>query len=144
MKPSLISVCCLVGAGFSFAAACDNAASEATSRTHVTSAQRATPPVDPASINAIALARCDREQRCDNIGARKKFSNRDACLNEVRSKGDNNLTTSACPSGIDTARLQTCLDEVRIERCDNPLDTLGRLSACRIDSLCPHATPGAE
>ncbi len=61
----------------------------------------------------------------------------DSCVNEIRGKGDNDLTTSACPGGIDAARLQACLDEVRIERCDNPLDTVGRLSARRVDSLCP-------
>jgi hypothetical protein len=105
---------------------------------HLDSASR--PSANVESINAIALARCDREGRCNNVGDGKKFSNRDACLNAIRSKGDNDLTTTACPQGIDTSRLQACLEEVRAERCENPLDTVGRLSACRIDSLCPVVT----
>jgi|SRR5580658_7721787 hypothetical protein len=132
----------LMGGVFAFAAACNSQASDPASRTHLTSAQPAAAPVNLASIDAIALARCDREQRCDNVGAGKTFSNREACLNDIRSKGDNDLTTSACPGGIDTTRLQTCLDAVRTERCDNPLDAVGRLSACRTDSLCPSETRG--
>jgi hypothetical protein len=114
---------------------CDRG-SEPASRTHVTSAEQPAP-VNPASIDAIALARCDREQRCGNLGDGKKFSNREACLNDIRSQGDDTLTTSACPGGIDTMRLERCLDAIRGERCDNPLDLMSRLNACRTDELCP-------
>jgi hypothetical protein len=140
MKLSLCPVCGIVVVSLMLVTACENRREESTSRTRLTSAQQSAPPVNAASIDAIALARCDREQRCGNIGDEKKFSNRDACLNEIRSKGDNDLTTSACPGGIDTARLETCLDAVRAERCNDLLDWAGRLSECRTDALCPNGT----
>jgi hypothetical protein len=94
------------------------------------------PPANLTAVESLALARCERETRCENIGDGKKYANRDACMNDVRAKGDNELTTSSCPVGINQAKLQTCLDEIRTERCNNPLDQLGRLSACRTDALC--------
>ena len=125
--------------GLAVAVGCDRESTTETSKTRLTSANPSAP-VSPASIDALALARCDREQRCENIGEGRRFANRDACLNDIRSKGDDTLTTSSCPGGVDTERLQACLDQVRTERCDNPLDTLGRLYACRTSSLCPYDT----
>jgi Family of unknown function (DUF6184) len=118
------------------APACDRANGSLTSKTNVTSAPAPAQPADPSSVESIALARCERETRCENVGDGRKYANHDACMNEVRAKGDNDLTTSNCPGGINQGKLQTCLDEVRTERCSNPLDQLGRLSACRTDALC--------
>jgi hypothetical protein len=139
MKLSLFSVCSF-GAGLALAIACDRPTGDQASKTNLSSASVAAPaaaPVDLAAIEAIAATRCEREQQCGNVGDGKKFENADACTNRVLAKGDGDLNTSACPGEIDTMRLQACLDQVLIERCDNPLDTVGRLSACRTDSLCP-------
>jgi hypothetical protein len=134
-----LSLCTLWGTVATFVGlgmACDNRTGDAPSTTRLTSAEAGATPASIASIDAIALARCDREQRCDNIGDGRKFLNRDACLNDIRAKGDNDLTVSTCPGGVDTARLDACLAAVRTERCDDPLDFVARLSECRTDSLC--------
>jgi hypothetical protein len=136
MKMSLLSTCLLMGTSVALATACDRNNDDRASTTRTTSFNPPAP-ISPASIDAIALARCDREDHCSNIGDGRKFANRDACVSQFQAKGDNDLTTSACPAGIDTPKLQACLDEIRTERCDNPLDTIGRLTACRVDALCP-------
>jgi hypothetical protein len=135
MKLLLLSSCIPLGLVLVALPACDRT-SESSSKTTVTSVPVAAPPANPTSVESLALARCERETRCENIGDGKKYANRDACMNDVRAKGDNELTTSSCPAGINQSKLQTCLDEIRTERCNNPLDQLGRLSACRTDALC--------
>ncbi len=137
MRLSSLSSLVLVGSAV-LAAGCDRKV-DVQATTHVTSAPASAAPVNPASVETLARTRCDREQRCDNVGNGKRYENADACLDDFRGKGNNELTTAACPQGIDAAKLQTCLDEIRTERCDNPLDTVGRITACRTAALCPAA-----
>ncbi|WP_438031284.1 DUF6184 family natural product biosynthesis lipoprotein [Sorangium sp. So ce233] len=47
---------------------------------------------------------------------------------------------SECPGGIDSNELNECLQEIGNDDCNNPLDTLGRIVACRSSDLC-RATP---
>ena len=89
-----------------------------------------------SAIESLAMARCDREELCNNVGTGKTYANREACLDELRNKGRDELRTSECPRGIDPTQLDKCLAEIRGERCGNPLDKVGRLNACRSDGLC--------
>lgn len=136
MKLFFASSCIPLGLVLVAAPACNRASESSSSKTNVTSAPVAAPPANISSVESLALARCEREAKCENIGDGKRYANREACMNDVRARGDNDLTTSTCPAGVNQSKLQTCLDEIRTERCSNPLDQLGRLSACRTDALC--------
>jgi hypothetical protein len=89
-----------------------------------------------AAIQTIANARCAREARCNNVGASKRWSNDAACRNDLSAKGRDELRAAECPGGIVQKELRECLEEIQNEDCNNPLDTLGRLAACRSSDLC--------
>jgi hypothetical protein len=88
------------------------------------------------AIERIVAARCAREASCDKIGGDKRFSSREVCTQKVRTDMRDDLKSSECPRGIDGKELQECLEEIRTESCNNPIDTLSRLAACRTSDLC--------
>jgi hypothetical protein len=94
-----------------------------------TSGVIATGPVTARDAELVASERCDREARCDNIGAHRKYPTREVCVAMVRDDSLNTLTKAACPEGVDSARLQTCLMDIREDRCNNPFDALSPHSA---------------
>jgi hypothetical protein len=95
-------------------------------------------PVSVHDVEVITKERCDREERCTNIGVDRKYATRDVCIQDIRSDNMNTLTNAACPYGIDSKQLQACLANIREERCNNPFDKLSRYSACKQSALCPH------
>jgi hypothetical protein len=88
------------------------------------------------AVDAIGKARCEREKRCENIGADKSYASMDACLDKIRSEWAVDLNRYECPHGIVTAQLDQCLAHVRAEECGNPLDTLSRIAQCDADDIC--------
>ena len=90
---------------------------------------------DP-TIKAIATARCDREATCNNVGADKKWATRDACLADLGEDLVDELNLSECPGGIVQKELDECLAEIKNESCNNPIDKIERLAACRESDLC--------
>ncbi|MBV9946179.1 MAG: hypothetical protein JOZ69_04965 [Myxococcales bacterium] len=119
----------LVAAGI----ACGGANQEsAVPGTGVTSAQSA----DSAVVRQLATARCDREQRCNNVGAGQRYASREVCMDQMRGSLANDLNTHECPKGIDDAQLDRCMTAVRSEECSRPLDTLSRIDKCRTSTLC--------
>ena len=106
--------------------------------TTTTTGARSNAPISQSVIDAIASARCDREVTCNNVGTDKKWSNRQACISEVRGKQLNELTEASCPKGVDQTQYDKCLADIKGERCENALDTLSRLAACRTSALCPN------
>lgn len=89
-----------------------------------------------AAVDGIVQARCDREERCDNIGSGKKFASRSLCETEVRAEWRSDLNAFECPQGVDENQLDKCKAQLRAEACDSVLDTLGRLAACRTNAIC--------
>jgi hypothetical protein len=89
-----------------------------------------------STAQSIAVARCDREQACKNLGRGKKFTSRNVCVDELRDKTQRELRSSECEGGVDSARLDTCLSEIRAEKCASPLPAVTRLTACRTTALC--------
>jgi hypothetical protein len=87
------------------------------------------------AIMRLATARCDREQACNNIAPGKKYTDRDACTREATQNTRGTLRTDECPA-IDEGKLSTCLNDIRSERCGNPLDTADRVASCRKGALC--------
>jgi len=114
--------------------ACGHSYSE-TGATSTTAAQPSGP-VNQRAIDAITGARCEREVRCDNVGANRHYVSREGCMTQLRGEAMNSLTTSACPNGIDRAQLDRCLADVRGERCENVLDSLDRITNCSTNALC--------
>ena len=106
---------------------------EPVSRTTVTSTYLV---ANDQAIKDITTARCDREFSCNNVGAGHSWDTYDACQREIFQNTRVSLRAESCPNGIDGTNLTTCLQDIRNERCGNPLDTLGRLTACRTGRLC--------
>jgi hypothetical protein len=89
-----------------------------------------------AAIERIVAARCARETACNNIGSDKHWTNHDTCARELRSKIGDDLKASECPRGVDAKELDECMEEIRTESCNNPIDTIQRLAACRTSDMC--------
>ncbi len=96
------------------------------------------------ALGNIATSRCEREQRCGHVGVSQRHPTLHACQASVRSSYSNDLNASDCPGGINRAELAECVAEVRNEDCNNPLDTLGRLAACRAADICRATTISAR
>jgi hypothetical protein len=92
--------------------------------------------VTASAAESIAQSRCEREQRCDNIGGDKKFSSMDDCMARVRTEWKDDLNARECPNGINRPELDECLSEIRSEECSSPLDTLERVAACTAGQIC--------
>lgn len=95
-----------------------------------------------AAIDRIVAARCQRAAACNDIGADREYASRDVCMREIRTSMRDDLKASECPGGIDAKELNECLTEIRNENCNNPLDTIGRLAACRTSDLCQSTAIG--
>jgi hypothetical protein len=89
-----------------------------------------------SAAESIAQSRCEREQRCENIGAEKKFSSMDDCLARVRTDWKDDLNARECPGGVNRPQLDECLNEIRSEECSSPVDTLERVAACTAGQIC--------
>ncbi len=88
------------------------------------------------AVERIVAARCARETACNNVGSDKHFTNHDVCAKELRSKIGDDLKPGECPRGIDAKELDECMDSIRAESCNNPIDTISRLAACRASDMC--------
>jgi hypothetical protein len=89
-----------------------------------------------SAADQIADARCEREQRCGNIGADETYSSSQDCLARIRNDWRNDLNARECPGGINQQELDECLAQVRAEECGNPFDTLARVSDCMTAQIC--------
>lgn len=93
--------------------------------------------VDSNIVERLAVARCDREQSCNNVGeAHAKYASRDACLAEMRGSLAPELNGYDCPGGIDQGALDRCMAAIHDEGCGRPIDTLSRFDRCRAGNLC--------
>ena len=94
-----------------------------------------------AAIDRVVASRCARELACNNVGPDRHFTTSDACVTEVRKQTKESMATSDCPSGVDGEALDKCLDSIRSEACNSPINTLSRFAACRAANICVKATP---
>jgi len=94
---------------------------------------RATP---SSAVTSLATERCDREARCNNIGAKEKYKTRADCVAELERDKRDDLNSDVCRGGIRQKELNDCLQAVHDEACGNPLDAITRLTACRTGNLC--------
>src|SRR5512139_2832275 len=88
------------------------------------------------AINRIAEARCEREQRCNNVGSDRKYKDGSECRSKMQADLSDDLSSDECRGGIDGKELNECLAEIREYDCNNPLDRLETAAACRESDLC--------
>jgi hypothetical protein len=94
-------------------------------------------PGEPSSaVASIVAARCEREVRCNNVGAKGKYPSRADCATRIQNEKRDTINEKDCPGGIDRKHLDDCLAEVRDEACRSPLASISRLVSCRSSRLC--------
>ena len=84
----------------------------------------------------IAGVRCDRQITCEQIGPDKRFTSRDNCARDEARRTKEELRSSDCPGGIDTAKLQACLAELSRQDCNSIIGSLQTVDACKTAALC--------
>lgn len=119
--------------GLVAAAACGHGQSSESSSTTPTSAGYVS---NERAIQDISKTRCDREKNCNNFGQGKKYDSYEACAREVEHDTRATIRAEVCPYGISDNDLSSCLNDIRNERCGNPLDTAARFTACSRSNLC--------
>lgn len=87
-------------------------------------------------IRRIAEARCAREERCQEIGAGKRFGDREACMTYVLDHSRVDLSSANCPGGIVEKELQECLQAIDGQECGSTIDHALRIVACRSSDMC--------
>jgi len=92
-----------------------------------------------SSVRLITEARCQREEKCGNIGAGEKYASVSICQQKVGAEWQQELNAYDCPGGVVVKELNECLEEVKNEDCSSPFDTLGRIVACRSSDICKAA-----
>jgi hypothetical protein len=88
------------------------------------------------AVNSIAKARCEREARCNNIGADKSYASKGACEEKIRADWAGDLNKYQCPGGTVKAELDECLAGIVSEDCGNPFDTIARVAQCDASDIC--------
>jgi hypothetical protein len=138
-----ISVIGLVAVGSGVALGCDHEHRARTeNEAYVGPAHPTDAPALPGSKGVdsarheIVAARCEREERCSNIGSGKDFDNMAACRSKLDGKTESDLNTNDCKHGVDRGKLSECLAKIRDEDCGNPIDSLSRVTACRTGAIC--------
>ncbi len=88
------------------------------------------------AVDAIAKARCEREERCENVGEGKHYVSMAVCDDKIRADWSGDLNKYECPKGIVHAELDQCLTDIRAEDCNSPFDTLSRIVQCNASDIC--------
>jgi Family of unknown function (DUF6184) len=84
---------------------------------------------------AIALARCQREARCKNVGQDREFVTEEDCITRLEPDTERELEASGCPRTIPSARLGSCMTAIRQQSCDGPR-ALAPIDECSRAALC--------
>lgn len=96
----------------------------------------ATTPEPVRSIHNISTTRCEREERCGNVGAGKTYGSASECVTKLDADGYSDLNSADCKAGLDHAQLDKCLTAIRGEDCGSPADSFERMVDCRSSALC--------
>ena len=89
-----------------------------------------------AASLAITGALCNGSDRCKALGIEGAHESRVQCFREIGEDWNGRIGRHRCANGVDPARLGTCLDLVRNDKCQSPLDTLARLASCQPSVFC--------
>ncbi|MBI2390750.1 MAG: hypothetical protein HYV09_14265 [Deltaproteobacteria bacterium] len=84
------------------------------------------------AADAIASERCAHEERCERIGAGRRFVDTASCEQAVWSDTHDRLSTSVCESGfVEASTLLECLAAIRAGGCTAEV---GRV--CEPSTMC--------
>jgi hypothetical protein len=86
------------------------------------------------AIGEVSTARCDREQRCNHIGADMRYKDRGHCMSVMRSGSRRDF--EQCHAGVDQDDLRECLTQIANEDCNGALERLEEYKECHLDDLC--------
>ena len=79
------------------------------------------------AADELALARCDREQRCDRLGREGYYASREHCLRAMLTGLQFELNTCG---NVDPTVLESCVAETRAFSCEANIDRLDRIAPC--------------
>ena len=99
----------------------------------MTPAARTTPSAERAA-EEVTRARCDRAERCEEVGMCALYSSRQHCLNALWEDSLDQL--SSCRSGVDHDAVQECLAEIREHGCEDAIGGFQQYLACKVEDLC--------
>jgi hypothetical protein len=102
-------------------------------RVGATNAQAAN--VDPSVVDQLAMASCDHEQGCYNIGNGQTYASREACMSQLRGSIDNQLS-GYCPQGVAQDGLAKCMSSIRTDSCSHTLLALVHEEHCDASIIC--------
>jgi len=88
-----------------------------------------------ATLEAIARATCERDDRCGRIGVGREHASYEVCTEKVKMDYVGELNSTEC-RWFDAEALEVCLRALRDERCDARLGALSRRLACRAGNIC--------
>src|SRR6476660_4879530 len=69
------------------------------------------------AVTEIVTARCNREERCKNIGTDRTYESHDACTSKLQGSTQSDINVKDCKHGVDRPKLHHCVDEIRAEDC---------------------------
>lgn len=92
--------------------------------------------ITAAAVAELSSARCAREERCGNIGRDKDYASQAECESKMSASMKDELNGYECPNGIVQKEFSECLQAIGKEACGSPLDTIGRVMACRESDIC--------
>jgi hypothetical protein len=88
----------------------------------------------------ITQARCDREDRCGNIGAGRPYASMEHCMGvERRIVAEPLVEDEDCANGIPPAEAEECIDDIEATPCAGATDIVSALTRsveCSSGSLC--------
>lgn len=93
------------------------------------------PDPNESTIDRVTIGRCDREMACGRIGQGKKWNDMADCKRDLGKDTRDDLKANEC-KGVLNDKVQTCLDALRSENCDNVQSGLSRVEACQKQKLC--------
>lgn len=94
-----------------------------------------TPDPNQHIIQQITQARCQREMACGKIGPNKHWTDEQACVSDLGNDTYEALKAKDCKQPIQP-KVQTCLQALPSENCDNVESGLSRIQACEQNALC--------
>jgi hypothetical protein len=104
-----------------------------TSEPALTPASR-TPPAAERAAEGVTRARCDRAERCGQIGLNAQYSSREHCLNVLWQDSLDQL--SGCRNGVDQGAVNECLSEIGEHGCEDAMGGFQQYLACKVEDLC--------
>ena len=88
------------------------------------------------AAQAIAGARCEREDRCRHVGPARQWLSASECIAKLRGDWNAALSERGCLHGVMATRLDECVTATKFEDCLGPFAAVAPLVACLPGHLC--------